>query len=136
MDAYLDMNGGWHQALPPGVELAGMHLGPRTKRSHPYSYDPVLQYKKYAKTPQTAHASYSDRLAQWDHDKFRRLCEQHFKGKNGDRGGDWFYQRHPADIEAFLRDYFDQPALELVRVEEQCNVASGFPLWVFWYMTS
>ena len=44
-------------AFTEGVELVGMHLGPRTKLSHPYSYDPLLQYRKYKELPESARAT-------------------------------------------------------------------------------
>jgi hypothetical protein len=114
------------------LEIVGMHLGPRTKADYPYSYDAVLQWKKFDRTPQDGHVVYSDRLAQWDYDKYRRLCLEHFRQGN-DPGGDYFYLRSPQKIEQFLRDYYGNPELELLRVEEHCNVGNGFPVWVFFF---
>lgn len=116
------------------LDIPGFHLGERTKESHPYSYDPLLQWRKYDKTPETASAVYSDRLAQWDYKKYQALVEKHFTGVNGDRGGDYFHSRSPKRIEAFLRDYNDNQDLELVRIEEHCNWSSGYPVWAFFYV--
>jgi len=114
------------------IEVVGFHLGPRTKYTHPYSYDPMLQWKKFDTTPADAGAVYSDRLWQHDYSLFRRLCQEHFAGGN-DKGGDSFANRSPAKIEAFLRAFYGNPELELVRVEEHCNPSNGYPLWVFFY---
>jgi hypothetical protein len=114
--------------VPGGPERVGEHLGPRSKQQYPYSYDPLLVYRRYAKLPAETHAVYSDRLRQWDFDKFRALSRTHFGNE-----GDSFHSRKPAKIEAFLREWFEQPELQLVRVEEHCNVSNGFPVWVFWY---
>lgn len=114
------------------VEVVGMHLGPRTKHEYPYSYDAILQWKKFNTTPSDATAVYADRLCQWNYDKYRRLCLEHFRNGN-DTGGDYFHGRSPAKIEQFLRDYYDNQDLELLRVEEHCNIGNGFPVWVFFF---
>lgn len=116
------------------LDIPGFHLGPRTKESNPYSYDPLLQWRKYDRTPVNASAVYSDRLAQWDHNKYRSLVDKHFTGAGDDRGGDYFHSRSPQRIEAFLRDYNDNQDLELVRIEEHCNWSSGYPVWAFFYV--
>lgn len=105
-------------------------VGGKTKFTNPYDYDPILQFSARSKLPENG-SCYSDRMSQWDYKKYRDLCEKHFKGKNGDPGGDYFDRRTPADIEAFLREYFDKPELTLLRVEEHCNVSNGFPVWFF-----
>lgn len=134
MNKFGDYEYGIDGSLNPckGVEFVGMHLGERTKWTHPYSYDPLLQFRKYSTTPDTARAVYSDRMCQWDYDKYRKLCKEHFN----DNGGDYFNSRSAKDIESFLREYFGKPELELVRVEEQCNVSNGYPVWAFWFITA
>jgi hypothetical protein len=72
---------------------------------------------------------YSDRLFQWDHEKYNRLCQKHF----GDEG-QVFYNRKSDKIEAFLRDYTEDESLILTLVKEQKNVSSGYPLWLFGYV--
>jgi len=115
-------------------EVPGCHLGPRTKATNPYSYDPLLQWRKYNETPTNASAVYSDRMSQWNYAKYRELMEKHFAGIGNDRGGDYFGSRGASRIEAFLRDYFDKQDLELVRIEEHCNQATGYPVWAFFYV--
>lgn len=93
----------------------------RTKFTHPYSYDPILQWRGSEVANGTV---YTDRLLQWDYDKHNRLCEKHF----GNRGQHWD-NRDPAKVEAFLQDYLNEPGLKLCSITEHCNQASGFPLW-------
>jgi hypothetical protein len=116
------------------LDIPGFHLGPRTKQTNPYTYDPLLQWRKYEKTPANASAVYSDRMSQWDYSKYRSLIDKHFAGVGNDRGGDYFSSRSPKRIEAFLRDYNDNQDLELVRIEEHCNQATGYPVWAFFYV--
>ena len=93
----------------------------RTKLTHPYSYDPFLIYRG----PEVANGTvYSDRLLRWDYDKHNRLCEKHF----GNRGQYWD-DRDPAKVEAFLQDYMDAPGLKLCSITEYCNPSNGYPYW-------
>ena len=94
----------------------------KTKLTHPYSYDPIVQYRH----PDTkANGTvYTDRLLQWDFAKHDRLCEKHF----GDTGQYWD-RRDPNLIANFLRDWYDNPEIVLCEVIEYCNVSTGYPTW-------
>lgn len=72
--------------------------------------------------------NYSDRLHQADSDKYNALCQKHF----GDQAQIWD-NREPAQTEAFLRDFLDQPDLMLVKIQKRYNRMSGFPIWFFEY---
>lgn len=112
--------------LPPGVEIVGMHLGPRTKWNHPYSYDPILQFST---GEQPDGSCYSDRLMSWyGYDVVRKTMQKHF----GEQG-DYWNQRKPEAIQGFLRELLSYPELKLTRIEEHCNVATGYPVWFFAY---
>lgn len=74
---------------------------------------------------------YSDRLFQWDSEKYNRLCAKHF----GNTGQLW-NNRDPKKIELFLRDYCDNQSLILCRIEEHKNMSTGYPLWRFDYKNS
>lgn len=91
----------------------------RTKRSHPYSYDPFVIW---GAENQKDHAYYTDRMQQWDYTKYERLCQQHFEWPS--------FNPHarPHIIETFLSDYLGRK-VTLTCVMEWCNQASGFPLW-------
>lgn len=95
--------------------------GPRTKMSHPYSYDPFTVWRGDGAA---TNGVYTDRLLQWGFDKHNALCQKHF----GERSQYWA-DREPEKIQDFLRDYLGDPALVLVEVVEHCNQATGFPLW-------
>jgi hypothetical protein len=102
--------------------LVGMHLGPRTKASHPYSYDPILEFSSDA-TPDGS--LYTDRLFSWyGYDLIRKKMQVHFG-----EAGDFWSGRTPEKIEAFLRDLMDIPNLEVARIEQHCNQATGYPVW-------
>ena len=69
---------------------------------------------------------YSDRLYQWDYEKYNELCWKYF----GNHGQYWS-GRDTKLIEAFLRDYIDDQTIVLCRIEETVNQSSGYPLWRF-----
>lgn len=101
----------------------------RTKETHPYNYDGFVQWRGGPNSAANG-TIYSDRLLQWDYDKHNLLCKKHF----GNRG-QWWNQREPEKIEAFLRDWCDEPNLKLILVMEYCNQSSGYPCWRFDYHT-
>jgi hypothetical protein len=98
----------------------------RTKATHPYSYDPEIQY--VTKLTPTG-SCYSDRLQLWyPSEVLRAKMLEHFG-----ESGDYYSGRSAAKIQAFLRDLMDKPSLVLTRIEEHCNQATGYPVWFFAY---
>ena len=97
----------------------------RTKSSHPYSYEPFVTYRN-GENKEINDTVYSDRLYQWDYEKYNKLCEKHF----GDKG-QYFSNRDPKNIENFLKEYYNNDSLELILIEEGCNYSSGYPYWIF-----
>lgn len=77
------------------------------------------------------HDVYSDRLFQWNYEKYNTLCQKHFS----DRSQYWS-DRAPENIEAFLREYFDKPLLALQTIHEYTNNATSYPVWQFGYTLS
>lgn len=72
---------------------------------------------------------YSDRMMQWDLEKFNKCCEQVW-----DNDMQTFYTRHPKEIERFLSLYLDDaPSLLLVGIFEGENYHNGYPYWAFVY---
>lgn len=96
----------------------------RTKDKYPYSYDGFVTWSIDEEADDTV---YSDRLLHWNYTKCRSLMNKHFKGD-----GDYYYNRSPEQIEAFLSEYMDKD-IKLVRVMEYCNQSSGYPVWRFDY---
>lgn len=99
----------------------------RTPQTNPYNYDSFLMWRGGANKEANG-CVYSDRLFQWDHEKHDRLCQKHF----GNRGQYWD-NRDIEKIEAFLRDYNDDPKLKLIYIMQCCNQSSGYPCWAFCY---
>jgi hypothetical protein len=105
----------------------------RTKEEYPYSYSNHLQWVKDAdicyitEMPKDVLTVYSDRLWSWDHKKYDECCEMVWGNI-----GQYFHAREPERIEKFLSLYFNC-AIELLKIGEECNQSSGYPLWVFWY---
>jgi hypothetical protein len=97
----------------------------RTKLTHPYNFDPITVWVSPDKPTDSV---YSDRLYTWDPEKHNLLCRKHF----GDEGQYWS-SRPPEKIQDFLRDYKEMPNLVLCEIQEQCNQATGYPVWYFAY---
>ena len=106
----------------------------RTKQSHPYNYSPIILWNKKqgylgghylddcedALVEGSNNSIYTDRMSQWDHTKYNTLYDKYIK----DSG--W---NDAENVEKFLREYNEDPNLELLQVVEYCHAASGYPLW-------
>ena len=68
---------------------------------------------------------YSDRLRQWDSDKFKKYSLSVFGNE-----ADYFNERSPRKISEFLSLYFDRKVV-VIKITEWCNVATGYPVWSF-----
>jgi hypothetical protein len=98
----------------------------RSRESHPYNYDEyVIWQKDYKKA--SANVVYSDRLLQWDYDKFNECCMKVWGNE-----GQYFSNRESDDIEKFLSLYFGKN-INLTAITQGCNVSNGYPYWVFFY---
>lgn len=93
----------------------------RTKSSDPYSYDPIIQYKRDGDPKGSVH---TDHLFREDPEKYNQLSQKYFGNH-----GQYFDQRDPVLIEAFLQEWLNKPTLSLCQVTECCNHSSGFPYW-------
>jgi hypothetical protein len=91
----------------------------RTKGTHPYAYHPFVVYRALPNEALTA-GTYSDRLRQNDWSKAEALTLEHFSDTSH-----YWRGREPARIEALLRDFTEQPSLEMGVVLKGCNVSSG-----------
>lgn len=109
------------------MEAIDEHGSPveRGKIDFPYSYDGFVVWRG-GKNEDANSTVYSDRLNGWNREKKDALLLKHFGNTS-----DHYEQREPKRIEAFLRDFFDRPALKLVLIMEYCNIASGYPYWRF-----
>ncbi len=102
----------------------------RTPITHRYNHDSYVEWRGLPNEG-TNGSIYSDRLLQWDFDKHDRLCMKHF----GNKGQLWS-DRDPEKIEAFLRDWCEDPELKLHYIMRCCNQATGFPIWCFVFHSS
>lgn len=98
----------------------------RDKYQYPYSYDPYLVWIKDFEKGKN-HVVYSDRLWQWDSDKYDRCCDEVWGNK-----GQYFDNRKPDEIERFLSLYFGEK-IKLTAIMQGCNVSNGYPYWIFYY---
>lgn len=120
-----------------GDEDLTRHDPPWTKSDHPYCYDPLTIWGEPRPNKECNGTVYVDRLEQWDAAKYDRLAREHY------RRGDTCYER-PFDsynckgylIERFLRDWFGDPKLRLLRVVEYCHPYTGYPTWRMDYVSS
>lgn len=95
----------------------------RTPQEYPYSYDGYVTHR-LQENSKDDNTVCTDRLWQRNPKLHDELCQKHF----GDKGQYWG-GRYPEQIEAFLRDYYKNPDIELVYIMQYCNVSSGYPLW-------
>lgn len=118
--------------VPPVVHADSdlqRHDPPHSKAAYPYSYDPFTIWGKPAPNPKCDSSVYTDRLEQRDYAKCERLRKKHYT-VDGVGQSPFSSQYCRGDlIQNFLRDWYDNPKLELVRVIEYVHLATGFPLW-------
>lgn len=99
----------------------------RTPFSYPYNYDEYVIWKDKSFDAKESNAVYSDRLFQWNYEKYNKCCQEVFKNE-----GQYFDKREPKEIENFLSMYFEKK-IKLTAVVQGCNQATGYPYWVFFY---
>lgn len=94
-----------------------------------YNYDPMTVYQDRDYSSYTdCHTVYSDRLHQWDHEKFNKISTAKF----GNDGHYW-NNRSPRLISEFLSEYFGH-SVKVVQIIEYCDQSSGYPVWRFDYI--
>lgn len=93
--------------------------------TNPYDFDDYVEWKGNYREFDSA--VYSDRLYQWDTEKYKKCYEQVFKN-NGQR----FDSKNVSGIRQFLSMYFGKE-IELTAIMQGCNHTSGFPYWIFFY---
>lgn len=73
-----------------------------------------------------------DRLLMANWDRYNEVSMRLF----GDKSQMWWDSRTPEQVEQFLRLYWDDPELILVKIQKMYNVSNGFPVWNFSYRLS
>jgi len=79
-------------------------------------------------TTKTVSITYSDRLYQWDFEKYNKLCKKHF----GDIAQMWD-NRTPEATETFLSEYLDEK-ITLTKIIKTIRPDNGYPVWTFEYV--
>lgn len=98
----------------------------RTPYDYPYSYDEFVIYLNGYKK-EKSHCVYSDRLFQWDSEKYNQCCLKVFGNT-----GQYFDNRKPSKINEFLNLYLEKE-VKLTAICQGCNWSNGYPLWRFIY---
>ena len=101
----------------------------RTKFTHPYSYDEfsIFDYTR-GKDISNIQVVYSDRLRQWDYDKYDRASAAM------DARFTSFANLSATQLTKFLQSYYDDNTLECVKLVEGCNKSSGYPYWIIFFI--
>lgn len=97
----------------------------RTPHTHKFNYDGFVTHR-VGPNSEANLTVYSDHLLIQDYKKTRELMTKHFKNE-----GDYYTNRKPNDIEAFLRERLNKPNLKLIFIMEYCHQQSGYPYWRF-----
>jgi hypothetical protein len=110
----------------------------RSKREYPYNFSDYVRWvnSKYRgrtnpctivlEEGKRLDTSYTDHLASWNREHFDACFAKSLPiGSGGFRSGS------AIAIQAFLRDYHRDENLELVKIVDCCNQASGFEIWRF-----
>lgn len=113
-----------------GLDLHGNPF--RSKAEYPYSYSPIIIFDRKPENPEKVQCAYSDRMRTWAFNAgrdFHKDIAEIF----GPNVNDYFPTKSPKLVEQFIRQQFNKPELVLVRIVEECNVATGFPVWAIHY---
>lgn len=110
-----------------------LHGNPfRSKAEHPYSYSPIIIFDRKPSNPEKVRCAYSDRMRSWARDAGRDFHKD-IAELFGPNVNDYFPTKSPKLVEQFIRKQFNKPELVLVRIVEECNMATGFPVWSIHY---
>lgn len=100
----------------------------KTKDEYRYSYDPFVIWRGNGFDKDKNYlGDYSDRLFQWNSDRYNECCEQVWGNK-----GQYFDCRTPEEIQKFLQLYYGDDNLVLYQIVEGCNQGNGYPYWIFY----
>ena len=102
----------------------------RTPMTHPYSFDGYVEWRG-GKNEKVNATVYSDRLWQWDYNKYNECMQKVFGNQK-----QMFDNNDNNKIEQMLRLYMNNPKLKLILVMKYCNWSNGYPVWRFDYNTN
>lgn len=88
-----------------------------TKETAPYAYS---DHYLWGEPEVGSDTIYSDRLAQWDREAWKRACEEVPKQ---------FDQFSNDDADRFMSAYYGRQ-IKVSALAEGCNVSTGYPYWI------
>jgi hypothetical protein len=95
----------------------------RTPEEHPYSFDAYYLWRNFEKSDMDGIDSvYSDRMRDWEPEKFEAAMEAAGKG--------WLDKMTEDRAKAFIKVYYDGK-YECVGFGRCCNVSNGYPIGIF-----
>jgi hypothetical protein len=100
-----------------------------TRQTDPHNFDDYLSFEN-AKQPLANDSLYVDNMEYHEPEKYAALMLKHFNTTSN-----FWEGRSPEKVEAFLRDYCDEPDLQLVRIWTCCNKASGADQFQFEFLS-
>ena len=115
-----------YELEPRYVDINGREVE-RTPFSNPYNYDEFVLWKSDKFNSHTDSGVYSDRMMQWDLEKYNKCCREVFQNE-----GQMFGNRKPKQIEKFLSKYLGEDIL-LTAIIQGCHWITGFPYCAFYY---
>ena len=120
---------GWREPVRDPRDKYGIYpsyMEHELKADKPYSYPEFYRYQNNSVTPNAT--DYSDRLWEWDHEKYDR-CMKEAAGDTAQ-----IVSHHSAEkLERFLQLYHECDELKLSAIVEGCNVSNGYPYFVYKY---
>lgn len=120
----------WKGAMPPRMAMDVYGNMVQHKQATPPAdwAAPVITWTNGQSSNSHSH---SDRLWEANIDKYQEVSMKLF----GDHSQLWWDSRTPAQVEMFLREYWDNPKIVLCEIQKMYNRSNGGPVWGFSYRT-
>lgn len=114
------------------------HMEWDLKRDAPYSYRPF--YVWGGKDKRCNGSVYHDRMQGWDNKKIEQISLTIWEPRESlfDKGTKYAVTqwKDHVGMQKLLREFNDDPTLELTAIVEYCNLSNGYPVWRFDYIST
>lgn len=105
----------------------------KSKMEYPYSYDPFTKWRKLGAT-HCSGTMYTDRMSSW-WPSMREVSKEIFTEDNQWGQRIWDFERDPTlEKTSKLISKLMGKECEVVRIDEHCNVATGYPVWLIFFL--
>lgn len=101
----------------------------RTKEEYPYAYS-AHYIKGNAETAKGCSATYSDRLRQWDHDKYRECTSIVYQTHTG---SDYCWRNMTLEQCSKWMSLFYSKKIQVCAIAEECHQGNGYPIWIIFH---